>query len=72
VTQLALLPTWQKGQGILSRPAITAQYVLSIQNNSARLSYDEADPRYQHNIQHQVGIVAEWWIESRYDAGGEE
>lgn len=72
VTQLALLPTWQKGQGLLSRPAITAQYVLSIQNNSARLSYDEADPRYQQNIQHQVGIVAEWWIESRYDAGGEE
>lgn len=65
VTKIAFLPALQPEPGTLARPQIRLQYILTLQNDDARLWYDEADVRRQANLHQFVGIGAEWWMNSR-------
>lgn len=65
VTKLALLPALQLAPGSFSRPQIRLQYIASYLNDDARLWFDERDERHRANLQHFVGIGAEWWLNSR-------
>jgi hypothetical protein len=65
VTKLAVLPALQLGKGSLARPQIRAQYILTYLNDDARLWFDTRDERHRSNVQHFLGVGAEWWINSR-------
>ncbi len=65
VTKIAVLPALQLGRGSLARPQIRAQYIVSILNDDARLWFDTRDERHRSNVQHFVGVGAEWWLNSR-------
>jgi maltoporin len=65
VTKLAVLPALQLGKGSLARPQIRAQYILTYLNDDARLWFDTRDERHRSNVQHFLGVGAEWWLNSR-------
>jgi len=64
VTKLAILPAIQPRPGSFARPQLRLQYVASILNDEARLWYSRYDERARYNLQHFVGIGAEWWLNS--------
>ncbi|MCB9760523.1 MAG: carbohydrate porin [Alphaproteobacteria bacterium] len=64
VTKLALLPAIQPRRGGLARPQLRLQYVLTVMNNDARSWYAESDTRHRSNVQHFIGVGAEWWLNS--------
>lgn len=65
VTKLAVLPALQLGKGSLARPQLRLQYILTYLNDDARLWFDERDERHRSNVQHFLGVGAEWWLNSR-------
>ncbi len=65
VTKLAVLPALQLGKGSLARPQIRLQYILTYLNDDARLWFDTRDERHRSNVQHFLGVGAEWWLNSR-------
>jgi hypothetical protein len=64
ITKLAILPAIQPRPGSFARPQIRVQYVATMLNDDARLWFDYRDERAAYNLQHFVGIGAEWWINS--------
>jgi len=64
VTKLALLPAIQPRPGSFARPQIRLQYVATLLNDDARRWYAYQDERARYNLQHFVGVGAEWWINS--------
>lgn len=68
VTKLAILPALQPAPGVWARPQIRLQYIATVLNDDARLWFAWQDERARYNLQHFVGVGAEWWINSvNYD-----
>ncbi len=52
------------GRGNYSRPHIRLAYNLSVRDDTARLLYPEDHPLRDREIEHFVGLGAEWWFNS--------
>lgn len=64
VWQAALMPSLSLGRGSYSRPQLRFIYAISFLNESARLRYAPEDVRRDREVQHFLGIGAEWWFNS--------
>ena len=52
------------GRGNFSRPHIRLLYNLSVRDDTARLLYPEDHPLREREIEHFIGLGAEWWFNS--------
>lgn len=52
------------GRGDFSRPHIRLLYNLSVRDDTARLLYPESHPLRDREIEHFIGLGAEWWFNS--------
>jgi maltoporin len=67
VIKLAVMPTVAPlGGGNYGRPELRVIYSLSIRNHGARMLYAKEDPRRGQELEHFLGIGAEWWFNSSY------
>lgn len=64
VWQAALMPSLSLGPGSYARPQLRFIYAISFLNESARLRYAPEDIRREREVQHFLGIGAEWWFNS--------
>ena len=62
VFKFSLLPAVRFGDGLLARPEIRLNYTLSVLNDAARYTYSEEDHLRSADIEHFLGIAAEWWF----------
>lgn len=62
--KLAVLPALQLRRGGFARPQLRAQYIVTVMNDDARALYHPDDTRHRANVQHFVGLGAEWWLNS--------
>jgi maltoporin len=66
ITKLSVLPTITFGKASYDRPQLRLVYTLALLNRGARLAYNPVDPRADREVQHYIGIQAEWWYNSTY------
>lgn len=67
ITKLSLFPIVFKGDSLsYGRPQVRLVYTLSFVNGDARASFPEGDKRRDRQIQHFLGIGAEWWFNTEY------
>ncbi len=52
------------GRGNFSRPHIRAIYNLGVRSSVARLLYPEDHPYRERELEHFIGLGAEWWFNS--------
>lgn len=65
VVRLGLMPFISPaGRGNFSRPHLRAIYNLAIRSDVARLLYPEDHPFHERELEHFVGLGAEWWFNS--------
>ncbi|MBU1238799.1 carbohydrate porin [Myxococcota bacterium] len=64
VWKFSFIPTWIAGTNTYSRPAVRLVYTMAKPNEDARLWYNQHDYRRVRQVEHFVGIQAEWWFNS--------
>ncbi len=52
------------GRGTYTRPHIRLIYSLTVRDDGARALYPALDPRSAANVEHFLGVGAEWWFSS--------
>jgi maltoporin len=52
------------GRGSFTRPHIRAMYNIGFRNSVAQLLYPEDHPYRERDIEHFIGLGAEWWFNS--------
>jgi maltoporin len=52
------------GRGNFARPHIQAFYMLTLRDDGARRLYPVHDVFSMRNVDHFIGIGAEWWFDS--------
>ena len=52
------------GRGNFTRPHIRAMYNIGFRNSVANLLYPEDHPYRERDIEHFIGLGAEWWFNS--------
>ncbi len=62
--QFGVMPTLATGPELFARPELRLLYAVSLLNDGALDRYPEDDPRYGRDVQHFLGIGAEWWFNS--------
>jgi maltoporin len=62
--QFAVMPSLSLDRGVYSRPQLRLIYAVSFLNEGARDLFPAEDPRHQRDVQHFLGIGAEWWFNS--------
>jgi maltoporin len=66
VTKLSVLPGVQAGRGGYTRPRIQLVYTATLLDDEARAWFDPLDARIgEGNVQHYVGLGAEWWLNTQ-------
>ena len=65
VTKLSLLPMLKPAPNTFARPMIHLTYTVSLLNEDALAWYDPLDQRASSQVQHFVGLGAEWWMNSQ-------
>ena len=58
------MPTLATGPELFARPELRLLYAVSLLNDGALDRYPEDDPRYGRDVQHFLGVGAEWWFNS--------
>ncbi len=65
VWKLGLLPFISpSGRGTYTRPHFRIIYAATFRDDGARRMYNSADPRASREVEHFLGIGAEWWIDT--------
>lgn len=65
VFKIAVVPFLSPfGRGTYTRPHIRVIYSLTVRDDGARALYPALDPRSAANVEHFLGIGAEWWFSS--------
>jgi maltoporin len=64
VLQLSALEIVSLDRGSYARPQLRLQYTLSLSNEDARARYPEGDVRRPEDVEHFIGVGAEWWFNS--------
>ena len=62
VFKFSILPAVRFGDGILARPEIRLNYTISVLNQAARYMFNKKDHLRDAEIEHFLGIAAEWWF----------
>ncbi len=52
------------GRGTYTRPHLRLIYAATFRDEGARALYNPLDPRSQRDVEHFLGIGAEWWIDT--------
>ena len=64
VFQASVMEIVGLGRGSYKRPQIRLHYTLSLSNDDARKLYPKGDVRRPENVEHYIGLAAEWWFNS--------
>jgi len=64
VVQLTVMEILSLGKGSYKRPQIRLYYTLSLPNEAARDRYPTQDRRAPSEVEHFIGLGAEWWFNS--------
>jgi hypothetical protein len=64
ITKLAILPAVQVAPGNYTRPKVQLAYQVSFLDDAAVAWFAPGDERIDGNVQHFLGLSAEWWINS--------
>ncbi|RLB49213.1 MAG: hypothetical protein DRJ42_21500 [Deltaproteobacteria bacterium] len=65
VWKLGILPFISPGgRGTYTRPHLRLIYSATFRDEGARRLYHSADPRASREVEHFIGIGAEWWIDT--------
>jgi maltoporin len=65
VWKLGVLPFISPGgRGTYTRPHFRIIYAATFRDEGARAMYNSADPRASREVEHFLGIGAEWWIDT--------
>jgi hypothetical protein len=64
VVQLTIMEILSLGKGSYQRPQIRLYYTLSLPNEAARDQFPEQDRRAPSEVEHFIGLGAEWWFNS--------
>jgi maltoporin len=65
VWKLGIIPFISpSGRGTYTRPHFRIIYSATYRDEGARRLYNSADPRAAHEVEHFLGIGAEWWIDT--------
>ena len=65
ITKISVLPMVKPRPRTFSRPMIHLTYTASMLNEDALQWFDPLDERAQSDVQHFVGLGAEWWMNSQ-------
>jgi len=64
VWQFSLLEIASIGRGAYARPQVRLVYTVSLSNEAAQARFPEGDRRIPGDVEHHVGLSAEWWFNS--------
>lgn len=64
ITRLTVMPAIQPARGTFARPMVYLRYTASVFDEDALEWFPEGDTRVGASVQHEVGLGAEWWVNS--------
>lgn len=64
VTKLSFIQAFSLEPRAFSRPQLRLIYSAAFLNESAQMLYRPEDPRRDHDVQHYLGVMVEWWFNS--------